>query len=283
MDLTEYQRKQLALIQKWEKREPSIASKAMGKIMGPFTKLFTKIVPDKLIESALKGANEAAIYFTDTNDVKRDGKVDNIAELRKKDLELSDKLADSVRKWAIGTAMAEGATIGAAGGATIAIDIPFIITFALRTIYKIGACYGYDINPSNVEEENVFALGVLSLASANNMDEKTAILVTLKQASIMIQKNTWKKIGEMASKNFLAKGILSIKQAAKMIGINLTKRKSLQSIPVIGGGVAALMNGSFINDIARAAQKSYQKRWLRDNGLIQMEESIEDLNTDEVN
>ena len=119
MDLTEYQRKQLALIQKWEKREPSIASKAMGKIMGPFTKLFTKIVPDKLIESALKGANEAAIYFTDTNDVKRDGKVNNIAKLRKKDLELSDKLADSVRKWAIGTAMAEGATIGAAGGATI--------------------------------------------------------------------------------------------------------------------------------------------------------------------
>ena len=91
------------------------------------------------------------------------------------------------------------------------------------------------------------------------MDEKTAILVTLKQASIMIQKNTWKKIGEMASKNFLAKGILSIKQAAKMIGINLTKRKSLQSIPVIGSGVGALMNGSFINDIARAAQKSYQK------------------------
>ena len=51
----------------------------------------------------------------------------------------------------------------------------------------------------------------------------------------------------MASKNFLAKGILSIKQAAKMIGINLTKRKSLQSIPVIGSGVGALMNGSFIN------------------------------------
>ena len=283
MDLTEYQRKQLALIQKWEKREPNVVSQIIEGVMSPFTKLFTKVVPDKLIESALKGANEAAVFFTDISDVKRDGKVDNIAELRKKDLELSDKLADSVRKWAIGTAMAEGATIGAAGGATIAIDIPFIITFALRTIYKIGACYGYDINPRNVEEENVFALGVLSLASANNMDEKTAILVTLKQASIMIQTHTWKQIGKMASKNFLAKGILNIKQAAKMIGINLTKRKSLQSIPVIGGGVGALMNGSFINDIARAAQKSYQKRWLRDNGLIQMEESIEDLNTDEVN
>lgn len=78
MDLTEYQRKQLALIQKWEKREPSIASKAVGKIMGPFTKLFTKVVPDSLIESALKGANEAAVFFTDISDVKRDGKVDNI-------------------------------------------------------------------------------------------------------------------------------------------------------------------------------------------------------------
>ena len=57
MDLTEYQRKQLALIQKWEKREPSIASKAVGIIMGPFTKLFTKIFPDNLMESALKVAN----------------------------------------------------------------------------------------------------------------------------------------------------------------------------------------------------------------------------------
>ena len=176
MDLTEYQRKQLALIQKWEKREPSIASKAVGIIMGPFTKLFTKIVLDKLIESALKGANEAAIYFTDTNDMKRDGKVNTIAELRKKDLELSDKFADSVRKWAIGTAMAEGATIGAAGGATIAVDIPFIITFALRTIYKIGACYGYDINPSNIEEENVFALGVLSLASKSDKTKCDALI-----------------------------------------------------------------------------------------------------------
>ena len=99
----------------------------------------------------------------------------------------------------------------------------------------------------------------------------------------MIQKNTWKKIGEMASKNFLAKGILNIKQIAKIIGINLTKRKAGQIIPVIGGGIGAAMNGSFINDIARAAQKSYQKRWLSDNGLIQMEDCIEDLNTDEVN
>ena len=281
MDLTEYQRKQLVLIQKWEKREPSIASKAVGKIMGPFTKLFTKVVPDSLIESALKGANEAAVFFTDTRDVKRDGKVDNIAELRKKDLELSDKLADSVRKWAIVTAMAEGTVTGSTGVVGMGVDIPFIITFALRTIHKIGACYGYDINPSNAEEENVFALGVLSAASANNMEEKTAILFSLKQVSIMIQRNTWKKIGEMASKNFLAKGILNIKQVAKII--NLTKRKAGQSIPVIGGGIGAAMNGSFINDIARAAQKSYQKRWLRDNGLIQMEESIEDLNTDEVN
>lgn len=283
MDLTEYQRKQLALIQKWEKREPNVVSQIIEGVMSPFTKLFTKVVPDKLIESALKGANEAAVFFTDISDVKRDGKVDNIAELRKKDLELSDKLADSVRKWAIGTAMAEGAATGSTGVLGMGVDIPFIITFALRTIHKIGACYGYDINPSNAEEENVFALGVLSAASANNMEEKTAILFSLKQVSIMIQKNTWKKIGEMASKNFLAKGILNIKQIAKIIGINLTKRKAGQTIPIIGGGIGAAMNGSFINDIARAAQKSYQKRWLSDNGLIQMEDCIEDLNTDEVN
>ena len=45
--------------------------------------------------------------LTDEDDILRDGGVSYIEELRHKDLRLSDKLADEVHNWAIGTA-AEG-------------------------------------------------------------------------------------------------------------------------------------------------------------------------------
>ena len=51
-----------------------------------------------------------------------------------------------------------------------------------------------------------------------------------------------------------------------------------QAIPVVGVGVGAAMNAKYLNDIAWAARRSFQERWLRDNGLLIDVESGEDEN-----
>ena len=267
---------QYALIKAWENEEPGVVSKTFGKLLSPVGKLISVVVPEKVIESAINAANAAAQYLTDTDDVLRDGKVESIEELRTKDLKLCDQMADSVHNWAIGIATAEGAAVGATGLPGIAADIPFITTLALRTIHKIGVCYGYVADASNAEEEKTFVLGVLAAANASTLGEKAGFILGLKQISVLIQRNAWKKLAEMGSANLLAKSIVSVRQAAKLIGVNLTKRKASQSIPFIGGAVGAALNASFINDIAWAARRSYQRRWLEDNKVIEPEASVDE-------
>lgn len=59
-----------------------------------------------------------------------------------------------------------------------------------------------------------------------------------------------------------------IKKLAKQLGINLTKRKAMQLIPVVGAGIGAAVNASYMRDVIWSARRTYQKRWIADNGYI---------------
>lgn len=216
---------------------------------------------------ALDFSNATAKWLSDTKDIKRDGQVEKIGDLKTKDLKLSDQLADVVHNWAIGMAVAEGAGTGWPGLPGMAVDIPAIIIIALRTIHKIGLCYGYEA--INKTEKN-FILGVLSSASANTLEEKVAALMFLRAVGVTIAKTTWKKIAEKAAEKQFSKeaGVLVMRNLAKQLGVNLTKRKALGAIPFIGAAIGGSVNGWYIKDVGWAARHAYQERWLIDNHKI---------------
>lgn len=60
----------------------------------------------------------------------------------------------------------------------------------------------------------------------------------------------------------------TIHKIAMCYGYNLTKRKLMQIMPIIGAGIGAAVNASYINDIAWTARRSYQLKWLADNEYI---------------
>lgn len=262
-----YENAQLNNIKKWENEEPSVVSQAIGFVTKPVSWVANKIVPQKAIQGALVGFNSVAKALTDENDILRDAKVSSIHELKTKDLQVSDKLADNIHNWAIGIAGTEGGVAGFFGLPGMVADIPTIITFALRTIHKIGLCYGYK---ATTQEDNLFVYSVMSAAGSNSVKEKNMAIATLRQLNVILLKNTWKKMAEKAAQEKMSGEafIIAIKALAKQLGINLTKRKALQAIPIAGAGVGSAMNIAFINDICWAARRSYQKRWLMDNGKI---------------
>ncbi len=262
-----YEKNEYTEIIKWENEPPSVVSQTINFVMKPVTWLVGKVIPHKAIQGALIASNYLAELATDSNDIKRDGEVNKIEDLRHKDLKLSDKLANEVHNWANLIASVEGAATGSAGLTGLIIDVPSLITMSLRVIHKIGLCYGYECH---TEEDKMFVYGIMSAAGANTVEEKTISVATLQTMKVCIAKNTWKKITEKASTNKygVEVAILTIKNLAKRLGINITKRKALQAIPIIGSGVGAAMNLAFINDIAWAARRSYQRRWLEDNDKI---------------
>jgi hypothetical protein len=260
-----YEQHQIDEIAIWKADEPGVVSKAFGFVLEPMAWLVRKVVPESAIRGVLSMSNGAAQWVTDTNDVMRDGGVTSIAELRSKDLELSDRLANEVHNWAVGFAVAEGGGTGYVGLPGMAIDIPVLITFALRTIHKIGVCYGYE---AQSEADEKFVLGILAASGANSIEEKVAALTALRQIEVILAKLTWKKITEKAAEQQISKeaAVLTIKGLAKQLGINITKRKALASIPIIGAVVGASVNGWYIKEVGWAARRMFQERWLIENG-----------------
>lgn len=267
--MNEYESQILKEIKEWEKREPSVVAQAANLISKPVQWLIGKCIPPKVIVGAINSANDIATMITDKNDIIRDAQISDIKELRSKSLELSDKLANEIRIWACGVAGAEGGATGFFGLPAMVADIPAIIIMALRVIQKTALCYGYECNN---EKERQFVLGVMSAAGANTVEEKAIALVTLRNIATAISKTTWKKLAEKASeKQIIPVVITSVRSVAKQLGINITRRKAMQALPLVGTGVGAVMNVAFINDMSVAAQRCYQERWLKENNRIVVE------------
>ena len=106
--MNEYEAEQYKEIEAGKNEAPGVVTKVMGVAVKPLVWLVEQIIPRKAMEGALNLADRAADFLTDTKDVIRDGGVSTVDELRHKDLQLSDELADSVHNWAMGIAAAEG-------------------------------------------------------------------------------------------------------------------------------------------------------------------------------
>jgi hypothetical protein len=78
----------------------------------------------------------------------------------------------------------------------MAIDIPAIITLALRAVHKIGLCYGFECRSL---EDKQYAMGILAASGANSIQEKMEALLVLQTVQQMVLKQTWKSMSEKAA------------------------------------------------------------------------------------
>jgi hypothetical protein len=262
--LSPYEEQQVAAIRAWKSAEPSVVSQAFGIVTAPAAWVIQQLIPDAAMRGAVEAACAAGSAMADRRDIMRDGQVLDIAALRTGDLEKCDALSNAVHNWAVGLGTAEGALTGSAGLVGMAADLPALITLAFRTIHKIGLCYGYECDS---EVDTQFACGVLAASGANSITEKLAALATLRAMHVAISTQTWRMMAERAMQHPLSRegGVIAIKNLAKQLGINLTRRKALQVIPVVGAGIGASVNGWYIKDVGWTARRAFQQRWLIDN------------------
>jgi len=262
---TDYEKSQVDAIVAWRKEEPGVATRAVGVVVAPLARLVQRVVPEATIRVAIDGASAAGKWLADAGDVRRDAGVDRIAELRGRDLELSDRLADGVHNWAIGLAAVEGTATGAFGILGAPVDLPAIITLAMRTIHKVGLCYGYECV---AEQDRHFAQSVLAASGANSIEEKLAALASLTALRTTLARQTWKAIAEKAAHDQLSREavIVVVRNLAKQLGVNITKRRALAAIPALGALVGGSVNGWYLREVGWAARRAFQERWLVDAG-----------------
>lgn len=264
----------LSEIDKWEKEGPSFLAQVGDIILWPAQKTAELLIPDGLfdavgtaIQGFLAGLGTVSDFTVNRDAIdaavskRRSGAVGSVSHLR-----AADAQANECWAWNVGYAALEGGATGALGLPGLAADIPALMTISLRQIQEIAMSYGYD---TRTPQEFDYMLQVLRTAATGDIRAKMEFLLMLKQIEQILLNVTWKKMtADLAAKQMSQLSLLAaIKQFAKSLGIQLTKRKALQSVPIVGVLVGASFNGAFLNDIGRASYMCYRRRFIEENGL----------------
>ncbi len=264
-------------IKHWEGEKPSMLKKVGSAVLVPAERAAQKLIPLK-VQEAVGKAIEACLTFLarqgprtfdcvairkgvlDRAEVLADGASPNASHL----LQAADERAQHSLNWHIGYAATEGAGTGALGIAGLAADIPALFGLLVRQIQEIGCCYGYD--PYEIDERE-YLLHILRAGFASNVKLKMEFIVAMKQFEEILVRMAWKKMAKELANKQITKGAMlaGLRQLAKALGIQLTKRKALQMIPIVGAVVGASLNGILANDIGRTAYMSYRRRWMQEN------------------
>lgn len=201
---------------------------------------------------------------------KRHPSVEDLSDLRGLRLEECDELRRSGLGWTVGSAaegaatslMVTGAEVSAtvSGGVTagvavgaIAADVTATMAVMGRSIGLVASTYGYDVCQP---EEELFALGVLSLASAGSLGGKAAAMASLsKLAQEMMRQAAWKQLNKHVLVNV-------IQRVYAALGFKLTKAKLAQAVPVAGAVINGAVNAGLTHQAFRRAEAVYRMRFL---------------------
>ena len=116
---------------------------------------------------------------------------------------------------------------------------------ALRTILKIGHCYGY---PLDQRRDRPFVVGILITAISGSLETRRQRLGQIRELEDLLLEETQEEI--------LAEEALTF----------LFQLEEFEEVPGVGAISGTLLNLAFMHRIDVTARRIFQERWLRDSG-----------------
>lgn len=261
--ISDYEAERLAAIRAWQARPPGPATRWFGRAAGPASRAVQTVVPASALRTALNTVHKAAARSDGNRAILSRAGVESVDALRTLPLAVCDGLADRVQRRALLLGGAGGAVFGVAGTAGMVLDISGVLVLALRTIRRMGLCYG---DRCLERADDGVALSIFAAASANSVEEKMAALRGLRAAGLLdgTLEAAWRDGVERAAERELAKeaATYSMQNLARSLSVHLGWRKAASAAPVLGAFVGGSVNAWYINDVAQVARYCFQERWL---------------------
>jgi EcsC protein family len=245
--LTRHEAEQIRQIALWKSQPPNPLDEMSKMITLPWARFLERIVPDWIVTTTINGAYRLSRTLASPEPTKRKAGVNQLAELRQSPMNQCDRLAGQVAASARMISFVEGAVTGAGGVVTTVVDIPLLFVLSLRTIQKIGHCYGFTFDKA---EDREYALGVLITATAGSLGSKRERLDRLHGLKDWFIEATQEEV--------IADELVSL----------LFQLELFEQIPGIGMVSGAVLNLLFSRKIDMTARRVFQERWLRDNGKV---------------
>jgi len=258
-DLTRYERDQLERIVEWREEQPSPATRTFSRASGRVSRAVQTLVPASALRASLDLVQGAAERIADRRSILRRASVADLDELRSGPLERCDRTATSMRRRGALLGGASGAVLGLAGGAGLTLDVPTLLIVTFRTIHRIGLCYGEDC-----ADMRMLPLGIFAAASANTAEEKREALRLL-DTEFAGHLQSFRDGVERAAERELAKEAVqfSFKRLSRQFAERLGWRLGAGALPIVGAAVGGGVNAWYLHEVALAAIRTFQWRWLQ--------------------
>jgi hypothetical protein len=232
----------------WKSERPSLVMAVFRGLSRPVSRLFARFIPDDTIRSLVTKAEAMTENFGGQEEIARKAGVRDLSDLKTWPLAECDRLAETVSAPAERKAMVEGALAGLGGLVTETLNVPILLTATLRSIYRIGHCYGY---PLDSEADRLFALGILELAAVDDPVRRQEIDRQLRELSTDTAR-------AQAGKAIALKGVEE----------DLIEDLAFGVVPILGDISSILMDYDFVRRVDITARRVFQERWLCDRGKV---------------
>ncbi len=215
--------------------------------------------------------------------------VHDLEDLKKLDLEHLDRFRRR-KGWYVTTSAAQGTATSLAvtgtevsttvsGGVTagavvaaVAVDTAASLAMMGRSIGSVAVRYGYDVR---LPDEELFAMGVLSLGTASTLEAKHSALAALSRLTQqMMRQATWQQLNEHVL-------VRVIGRMYQVLGLRLTQRKLAQLVPVVGIGINATLSANMTRHAYQRAEDVYRLRFLSEKHGLDPQTWVRDVATDD--
>jgi EcsC protein family len=196
---------------------------------------------------------------------KKHGNVFSLEDLKKLDLEHLDRFRRrkglyvmisaaegtatslAVTGAVVSSTVSGGVTAGAVVAA-VAADTVASLAMMGRSVGSVAVRYGYDVR---LPDEELFAMGVLSVGMASTLEAKhTALAALSRLTQQMMRRAPWKQLNEHVL-------VRVIGRVYQVLGVKLTRRKLAQMVPVVGVGINAVLSANMTRHTYQRAEDVY--------------------------
>jgi len=243
--LTPYELGQIRDIAAWKSVRPSHISEIIDTITAPVTWAVGHVVPRSIVTRLVTSMESIASKADIRNEVAVVAGVADIDDLSGQPLEVCDRLARRFSARAERFAMIESAAASLGGPL---FHVPQQLIAALRSIARIGHCYGYRLDKPI---DHAVVIDILEIAMLQDPRERQTVIESLHSAIDGHAESLADELDILAktSRTMIAEEVLDF-------------------VPVVGTAVSFLFDNQFMHSVDETARRVFQERWLRDRGRV---------------
>ncbi len=249
-----YEAEQIAAIARWKSTSPSRLAALIDTATTPVTWLVGHFIPRRVIAKLVTSMEAIASKADSLQEVAQVAGVGDISELANESLTACDRLANGFSARAERFAVVES-TAFALGGPLF--HVPQQLIAALRSIMRIGHCYGYRFE---TPADHAIVIDILEIAMLQEPVERQDLL---KQLHAAIDRRADSVDGEL--------------DLVARTSRNMVAEEAFDFVPVVGTAVSFLFDCTFMHAVDETARRIFQERWLRDNGRVEAIEPASDF------